>query len=147
VANSILAGGVAVGSSARLAMTPGGALLLGLAAGIVSVYGYVYATAALEKSSLSIYDTCGVGNLHGLPSVLGGLLSIAFVAMDPNAEFLSSSGIEQCFRQLMGVVCTLVVSIGSGCVTGMLMKMMDKTSPSEYDDGEWWEGGYFEKQE
>lgn len=63
VANSTLAGGVAVGSSARLAMTPGGAVVLGVGAGLVSVYGYVYSSPYLEK--LGIYDTCGVGNLHG----------------------------------------------------------------------------------
>ena len=64
VANSTLAGGVAVGSSARLAMTPGGALVLGTVAGLVSVYGYVYSTPYLQNK-YNIYDTCGVGNLHG----------------------------------------------------------------------------------
>ncbi len=48
------------GSSARLAMTPGGALLLGVLAGVVSVYGYVYSTPMLEKT-IGVYDTCGVG--------------------------------------------------------------------------------------
>ena len=64
VANATLAGGVAVGSSARLAMTPGGALVLGTVAGLVSVYGYAYSTPYLERK-YNLYDTCGVGNLHG----------------------------------------------------------------------------------
>ena len=64
IANSTLAGGVAVGSSARLAMTPGGAVVLGTVAGLVSVYGYVYSTPYLQDK-YKIYDTCGVGNLHG----------------------------------------------------------------------------------
>jgi ammonia channel protein AmtB len=63
IANATLAGGVAVGSSAYLAMTPGGALLLGVLAGVVSVYGYVYSTPMLEK--LDVFVNCGMGHLHG----------------------------------------------------------------------------------
>lgn len=63
IANSTLAGGVAVGSSARLAMTPGGAIILGTLAGLGSVYGYVYSSPFLER--YGVFDTCGVGNLHG----------------------------------------------------------------------------------
>lgn len=146
IANSTLAGGVAVGSSARLHMTPGGALLLGVLAGMVSVYGYVYSTPMLEKT-IQVYDTCGVGNLHGWPSVLGGLASIVFVAMDGDAEFLAYSTGWQCLRQFMGVVCTIVMAIGTGYVTGMVMKKADTTTPDQYLDGVWWEGEYFEEEE
>ena len=45
-------------------MTPGGAVVLGTVAGLVSVYGYVYSTPYLQDK-YKIYDTCGVGNLHG----------------------------------------------------------------------------------
>ncbi|EEC50790.1 predicted protein, partial [Phaeodactylum tricornutum CCAP 1055/1] len=80
VANSTLAGGVAIGSAARLDLGgPGGAIIVGMCAGAVSVYGYVYSSPYLE-SSWHISDTCGVGNLHGYPSVVGALLSIVFVA-------------------------------------------------------------------
>jgi ammonium transporter Rh len=85
IANSTLAGGVAVGASARLDIGPGGALMLGIVAGIVSVLGYVYSSPRLEK--LGAHDTCGVNNLHGYPSVLGGLASIVAVAIDSEAAF------------------------------------------------------------
>jgi ammonium transporter Rh len=62
VANSTLAGGVAIGSAARLNIGPGGAVVVGAIAGAVSVCGYVYSTPWLQ-SSFEIYDTCGVGNL------------------------------------------------------------------------------------
>jgi len=146
IANSTLAGGVAVGSSARLAMTPGGALLLGVVAGVVSVYGYVYSTPMLEKK-LGVFDTCGVGNLHGWPSVLGGLASILFVALDSDAEFLKSSGFWQCLRQFVAVVCTIAFAVGSGSFTGTVMKKADDDTPDQYDDGVWWEGEYFEQDE
>jgi hypothetical protein len=71
---------VAVGASARLDLTPGGALLLGVLSGILSVYGCVYSTPLLERK-LAIHDTCGVNNF-------GGLASIAFLALDSNAKFL-----------------------------------------------------------
>jgi ammonium transporter Rh len=158
IANSTLAGGVAVGSSARLNMTPAGALGLGIVAGILSVYGYVYSTPYLERA-FNVYDTCGVGNLHGLPSLLGGLSSVIFVAIsggssDVNAdEFLKyGTGFGQCTRQVAGVFCTLLVSVGSGYATGKAMTSEAVASelegggkPDEYDDGVWWEGEYFEK--
>jgi ammonium transporter Rh len=145
IANSTLAGGVAVGSSARLSMTPGGALLLGVMAGIVSVYGYMYSTPMLE-AKLSIYDTCGVGNLHGWPSVLGGLMSVVFVAFDSHAEFLSYSGLSQCIRQFLGVVFTVITAVATGHITGIAMKLTASDDPEEYDDGVWWEGEYFERE-
>jgi len=143
IANSTLAGGVAVGSSARLSMTPGGALVLGVLAGVVSVYGYVYSTPMLEKT-LGVFDTCGVGNLHGWPSVVGGLASIVFVAIDSEAEFLTYSAGWQCLRQFMGVVSTIAIAVATGFFTGTVMKKVDKSTPDDYYDGIWWEGEYFE---
>ena len=46
---------------------------------LTSVFGYVYGSPCLERKVFGIHDTCGVHNLHGLPSVLGGLASIVFV--------------------------------------------------------------------
>jgi ammonium transporter Rh len=146
IANSTLAGGVAVGSSARLAMTPGGALLLGVLAGVVSVYGYVYSTPMLEQT-FGVYDTCGVGNLHGWPSVLGGLSSVAFVALDSHATFLVYGGFWQCVSQFLGVVCTIAVALGSGYLTGLVMMKMSQEGYDQYDDSLWWEGEYFEEEE
>ena len=142
IANSTLAGGVAVGASARLAMTPVGAFVLGIVAGVVSVIGYAKSSPILE--SLGIFDTCGVGNLHGYPSILGGLASAFFVAVDAdNVNLPDITGMPQFFRQLVGVVITLFVSMTSGYFTGLVMTGIGP-SPVEYDDGVWWEGEYFE---
>lgn len=48
--NATLAGGVAVGSMANLAVPPGGALGLGMLAGVWSVSGYVHITPLLEQN-------------------------------------------------------------------------------------------------
>lgn len=141
IANSTLAGGVAVGSSARLMMTPGGALLLGMGAGVTSVYGYVYSTPYLEKT-FSIFDTCGVGNLHGWPSVVGGLSSALFVLFDAHADFLSHGVALQFICQLLGVVSTIIIAVASGYGTGLLMVKYGgndiEGKPNEYDDSVWY---------
>jgi ammonium transporter Rh len=143
VANSTLAGGVAVGSSARLAMTPAGALILGVLAGVVSVYGYAYSTPYLETKG--IYDTCGVGNLHGLPSLLGGIGSVVFVLMDSDAEFLSFGPLGQSLRQLLAVLMTVAIASMSGFLTGKVMKKAAPSIDEEgYEDATWWEGEYFD---
>jgi len=75
IQNATLAGGVAVGATADMVLTPAGALLIGACAGVLSTWGYSYATPMIERK-LKIKDTCGVNNLHGMPSILGGLLSV-----------------------------------------------------------------------
>jgi len=84
------------------------------------------------------------------PSVLGGLASVVYVAMDSDAAFLVYGGFGQCIRQIMGVISTLLIASGSGYLTGMIMKKVGditEDSPGEYDDGLWWEGEYFESAE
>jgi ammonium transporter Rh len=116
---------------------------LGVFAGVASVYGYVYSTPFLEKS-FGIFDTCGVGNLHGWPSVVGGLASVFFVAIDSEAEFLKYGPLSQCIRQFCAVLCTIAFAGTSGYFTGTVMKKADEQMPDQYDDGIWWEGEYFE---
>jgi ammonium transporter Rh len=107
IQNSTLAGGVAIGATARLAMGPGMAFIVGLAAGSVSVLGYFYSSPYLEEK-YGLYDTCGVANLHGYPSVLGGLLSIFLVATDSNADFLVYGIGTQSVIQALAVAATIV---------------------------------------
>lgn len=134
---------MAIGASARLEMSPGGALVLGVLAGLLSVIGYVYVTPMLERN-LAIYDTCGVHNLHGLPSFLGGLASAVFVTIDSNAEFLEHAKGTQAARQIEAVLATLALALASGYLTGFIMVKTVVLTPAEYDDAAWWEGEYLE---
>jgi len=135
IQNSTLAGGVAIGASARLAIGPGAAVITGLVAGTISVLGYQYSSPLFE-SKLGLFDTCGVGNLHGYPSVVGGLLSIFFVAMEHDAEFLNYDYGSQSIAQLLAVVATLVVSIVTGFISGKMVLTTGKHA--DYDDNVWW---------
>lgn len=136
IANSTLAGGVAIGSAGRLNIGPGFAMLTGVLAGAVSVYGYSYSSPFLQ-SKFGIYDTCGVGNLHGYPSIVGALLSVGFVALDRKANFLQHSMASQMLRQLASIVATLGVSILSGYGTGFVAAKFQCDSPT-FVDSAWW---------
>ena len=136
VANSTLAGGVAIGSAGRLNIGPGAAIFCGAAAGAASVYGYMYSTPFLQRKG--IHDTCGVANLHGYPSVVGALLSAAYIALDPNAEFLQNGMGVQMLCQLGGIVATLLVSIVSGYGTGLVAYSFKDDSTPSFMDNVWW---------
>lgn len=143
IQNSTLAGGVAIGATARLAMGPGVALLVGLAAGSISVLGYFYSSPLLEEK-FGIFDTCGVGNLHGYPSVLGGLVSILIVFLDSNADFLNYGLGVQSIIQLLAVVATLIASIVTGYLTGMVAFQNPPSfaDVADYEDAVWWIGEF-----
>jgi len=56
----------------------GASLIIGAFGGVVSSLGFSFLQDKLR--SKGIYDTCGVHNLHGIPGLLGGLISAAVVA-------------------------------------------------------------------
>jgi len=80
VQNASLAGGVVVGATADMMMTPGGALIAGTLAGAVSTLGFTYLTPILS-SHLNMHDAAGVHNLHGLPGLMSALLSVIYAAV------------------------------------------------------------------
>ena len=79
ILNASLAGGVAIGAPAGLFTNPAASLTIGLAAGVMSTFGFVYLSAFLKKT-IHLNDTCGVHNLHGIPGLFGGILSAIAVA-------------------------------------------------------------------
>jgi len=95
IQNATLAGGVAVGACADMMLTPGGSLIIGALAGILSVCGFQYVTPVLLKK-FKIHDTCGVNNLHGMPGLFGGLLSILMAGLaSPETYDKFSSGVAE----------------------------------------------------
>lgn len=106
-------------------------------AGVASVCGYQYSSPFLAET-YKIHDTCGVGNLHGYPSVVGATLSIFFIALDSKADFLSYDMGPQMVRQFLGIVVTLAVSILSGYGTGILVKGFKDPATASFVDKVWW---------
>jgi len=96
IQNATLAGGVAVGASADMMLTPFGSIVIGSLAGVISTLGYQFVSPYLADR-WKIADTCGVNNLHGMPSVLGGLISVIMAGIasydmyDPYNSFLDKS--------------------------------------------------------
>ena len=86
IQNATLAGGVIVGACADMMLTPVGAIVAGSLAGCVATLGFVYIQPFLAEK-LKITDTCGVNNLHGMPSILGGLLSVLIAGLATKEEY------------------------------------------------------------
>ena len=64
-------------------------------------------------SQRNIFDTCGVHNLHGMPGVLAGIVSIiAFSSLDDS---------DQALDQFYSLLVTLGVAIGGGILCGAVL--------------------------
>ncbi|XP_019869284.2 ammonium transporter Rh type A [Aethina tumida] len=168
IQNSTLAGGVAVGSCANLMVQPYGAIIIGIIAGVLSVFGYTKLSPYIEKVT-GLHDTCGVHNLHGMPGVLAGLASTLMAGLatelmydeslyeiypamaSPNAqataEFnrtdpgLGRTAAHQAGFQILAVVTTIAIAIVSGLVTGFILSLKVIANPSrenQYDDFPAW---------
>ena len=109
IANASLAGGVAIGSVSDTASF-GAAIVIGLIAGIISVFGFAVIQERLQKG-LKMIDTCGVSNLHGMPGIFGGLTALVIV---PNLNI----GVE-----LTGIGLTIVIALIAGWITGFIVKL------------------------
>uniref|UniRef100_A0A8C3WDW6 Ammonium transporter Rh type B n=1 Tax=Catagonus wagneri TaxID=51154 RepID=A0A8C3WDW6_9CETA len=154
VQNAALAGGVVVGTSAEMMLTPFGALVAGFLAGTVSTLGFKFFTPILE-SKFKIQDTCGVHNLHGMPGVLGALLGVLVAGLatrDAYGEGLGSvfplvaegqrTATSQALHQLFGLFVTLIFASVGGGLGGLLLRLSCLDSPPDsqcYEDQIYWE--------
>merc|ERR1712054_335486 len=102
--NATLAGGVSIGATANIAMGPFGATLVGIIAGAISCYGFENPLIPSDT------DTCGINNLHGMPGIFGGLVSVVLP--------LLKVGTANPTNQMLGLVGTLVIAIITGFITG-----------------------------
>jgi len=132
IQNASIAGGVALGAVADLMTYPVGAVILGSVAGWVSVFGFTQVTPTLEKY-LGLHDTCGINNLHGMPSLLGAVAAcivaalakpeyygqdiVIYVARVPSLTSVRTSD-YQAQMQVAFLFITLGVSLVSGLIVG-----------------------------
>ena len=141
IQNATLAGGVSIGCVANLSVTPSGAIAVGVVAALVSAYGFKHIQPKLE--GWGIHDTCGIHNLHAMPSIVGALASVIVCAAnkDTDAAIFGEYAASQWWRQLVGMLATTGFAIITGLVTGAICnKMSGKDSNvADYQDNEWWE--------
>jgi len=125
IANAALAGGVAIGSTCDMT-TPGYAMLIGIAAGALSVVGYSIIAPKLQKL-IKGTDTCGINNLHGMPGILGGIVAIFITG---NAEI-----------QMLGIFVTVGVAFICGQLTGVVISLLGKKEIPYSDEDEFFVEG------
>jgi ammonium transporter Rh len=136
IQNATLAGGVTIGASANFMLSPTGALGVGCLAGLISSIGFIKLQPALEDKGL--HDSCGVHNLHGMPSVLGALVSFVFLLINDDC-ILNGSCKEsgQAGAQLIAVAVTVAVAIATGTLTGCLLKAIGQPDRKFVDEAAW----------
>jgi ammonium transporter Rh len=141
IQNATLAGGVAIGATCDLTMNPVDPLIIGMVAGCLSAYGFARITPILE--SYGVHDTCGINNLHGMPSFVGGLASVFITAYKgprgsdmPNViNYKGQGGIQ------LGAICiTLIIAVSAGIFTGLIMRKYATVREIEnFSDEPYWD--------
>jgi len=132
IQNATLAGGVAVGAVADMLVYPVGAILIGAAGGLISVVGYNKITPFLE-GKLGLHDTCGIHNLHGMPSLISAISACIIAAVASESVYgadlsgvyvkrPSRSAEKQSQMQVAFLFITLGVAIFGGVFTGLIAK-------------------------
>jgi len=129
IQNATLAGGVSIGAVANLPLGPAGAMLVGCVAGAISTFGFCKLMPVLHH--MGLHDTCGIHNLHGMPSLVGGAASI-ICCYTLTSPFLGTPK-----TQMMGIAVTLATAISTGGFTGLMMKLLSDGTFA--DDSVYWE--------
>jgi len=127
IQNATLAGGVSIGATANL-ITDGafGAVLVGMLAGAISCVGFCKPLIPGEV------DTCGINNLHGMPGIFGGLVSVALP--------LLKVGPAVAMNQLLGLVGTLAIAGTTGFITGKILALFPSPAAEEcFTDESFWD--------
>jgi ammonium transporter Rh len=140
IQNATLAGGVAIGAVCHLTLSISDCILIGFAAGSASTYGFSRLQPKLDD--LGIHDSCGVNNLHGIPSLIGGLASLILTAYKgPRGHDMPIvfTHRNQWSHQFSAIALTLALSISSGLFTGALLKLLanDSSTPLFIDEPYW----------
>jgi ammonium transporter Rh len=143
IQNASLAGGVAMGAVCDLTLNGSDSLLIGFAAGTVSTIGYNRVQEWMERK-LSIHDTCGVHNLHGMPSILGGAATTILAAIKaPRGHDMPHPWIhrDQAFDQFISILFTLGMAVTTGLLTGYILTKIraDESTTEFYSDEPYWE--------
>ncbi|XP_029104398.1 rh50-like protein [Scleropages formosus] len=132
IQNVTLAGGVTVGASVDMMISPAAAYGLGVAGCIACMLGYRYLTPFLARHC-RIQDQCGIHNLHGLTGLISCLAGICAILMPG----LGRTAHEQALYQVAAMFGTIGVAAVGGIITGLVLKLPFLAAPSDelcFDD-------------
>jgi ammonium transporter Rh len=147
IQNATLAGGVAIGCTANLTTSVFGAIMIGIFAGLVSTAGYNILQPWLEIN-LGLHDTCGIHNLHAMPSVIGAFASVILAGYKGDDYRHHDSAIygqnsdSQWWRQLVGIVLCITFAITAGLTVGWLLRKItsnEEGGVTPFHDSSYWE--------
>eukprot|EP00933_Yihiella_yeosuensis_P048667 TRINITY_DN4497_c0_g1_i1.p1 TRINITY_DN4497_c0_g1~~TRINITY_DN4497_c0_g1_i1.p1 ORF type:complete len:429 (+),score=68.83 TRINITY_DN4497_c0_g1_i1:108-1394(+) len=124
IQNATLAGGVSIGATANI-VGPFGACVIGGLAGLLSTYGFI------QSPFFGAVDTCGIHNLHGMPGLFGGVVSILV------PSFYKGTNIDQ-GNQAVGLAGTLIAAVVTGAITGGLLRATRTHDAEPYSDEPFW---------
>merc|ERR1712076_118487 len=90
---------------------------------------------------ISLHDTCGVNNLHGMPAILAAVVSIVTTAINRDNTGLDNYGAKygdvgdspRYLMQLYSLLCTLGIALVGGAVTGMILRIPAIEHLTEYE--------------
>lgn len=132
--NAVLAGGVAIGSSSDLVVSPVVALVLGAMAAILCIWCHHTVSPWMERA-WHVTDVFGVQGLHGLPGILGGLggvvtcLLVQPVVYDqpvgdlfPAMSDGQRSAYQQAGFQAAALITSLTLAMVGGACTGTWLR-------------------------
>mmetsp|Transcript_6350 Transcript_6350/g.15827 ORF Transcript_6350/g.15827 Transcript_6350/m.15827 type:complete len:424 (-) Transcript_6350:271-1542(-) len=120
-----LAGGVAIGDVANVQVRPGGAILIGAAAGGLACWCF-----KSPFGNTVPFDTFNIHAIFGVPGLFGGLLSVIMPFLVPSCYFSWSS-------QLMGLIGTWLFAVASGGLAGYLLKLLWPPAVAYTDETYW----------
>jgi Amt family ammonium transporter len=110
---------------------PMGAILLGIAAGIICFYATQYIKRVIKiDDSLDVFPVHGVGGILG--TLAAGFLGIVLDGQQPKVAIMSQMGV-----QFLGVIITIV---WCGVISWGLLKLVDKIVPLRVTDDQETEG-------
>jgi ammonium transporter Rh len=126
--NAALGGGVGIGTSSDIIVSPYASLLIGFFGGALSAWSFKKLGPFLQEK-INLQDTCGVHSLHGLPGIYGGSVSMVAIALSSGKGFdeyfpRKEEGIgAQVASQFFGLILTISVSIFAGATGGLICSM------------------------
>ena len=145
ILNASLAGGVVIGSACDLITYPFTSLICGFLAGVISTIGFKRISRFLEHH-IDLFDTAGINNLHGMPGLLGGILSAIVIAgLNSNnwgitpPDYNLDGFYKQGGLQIAATFTSLGFGLLAGAITGFTIKYLPlEQTQALFEDKPYW---------